>query len=333
VFLSSLELQPANTPSRQHLVNLLNEAQRRALAPLNAVIVANERTARARDAAADAGSRHALAAALAAGLVALAGGLGFVWYAVRLLRRVNRQNEALLELDRMKDEFVASVSHELRTPLTSISGYLELLVDDDNGGLTEDQRHYLSVVQRNSERLLHLVGDLLFVARLTGSTLELDRTEIDLTPLVLQSIEAARPVAEERSLELELVADDEATVDGDRARLGQVIDNLLSNALKFTPPGGRVTVTIERGNDSVHMAVADTGMGISEADQEHLFERFFRSSNAITQAIQGTGLGLSIVGALVEAHGGTIEIASEIGKGTTFTVVLPAAQPAETLVA
>ena len=333
VFLSSLQLRPTNVPSQRRLASLLDAGERGARTPLHLLIGINQRQAQVREAAAGSGNRNALIAALAAGLLAVAGGLGFVCYAVRLVRRIDRQNEALRELDRMKDDFVASVSHELRTPLASITGYLELLVEDDVGGLSDEQRNYLAVIDRNSERLLKLVGDLLFVARLSGAAVELEKTPIDLTSLVRQSLEAARPVAEARDLRLELESGGTAVVEADPCRITQVIDNLLSNALKFTPPGGRVAVRVHSDGDGVRVQVADTGMGVSEADQEHLFERFFRTSDAIGRAIQGTGLGLSIVGALVEAHEGTITIESEVGVGTTFTVVLPAARVPESLAA
>jgi signal transduction histidine kinase len=332
VFLSSLQLRPTNAPSQRRLALLLDNGEQRAHTSLGSLISSNARNVREREAAADRGSRNALAAALAAGLLALVGALGFVWYAVRLIRRVDRQNESLRELDRMKDDFVASVSHELRTPLTSITGYLELLTEDA-GDLSETQRSYLAVVDRNSERLLQLVGDLLFVARLTGSTIELEKAPVDLTSLARHSLEVAQPFAESRSLALELTSVGRTVVDADAGRIGQVIDNLLSNALKFTPSGGSVWLRIAADDEEMRMEVADTGMGITAADQEHLFERFFRSSEALRQAIQGTGLGLSIVRALVEAHGGTIQVASENEVGTTFTVVLPVAQDAELVAA
>jgi len=333
VFLSSLALRPGNLPSQRRLALVLDRGEQDGLAPLHALQPLNARRARERESEANAQSSHALIATLAAGLLAIGGGLGFAWYAVRLVRRVDRQNEALRELDRVKDDFVASVSHELRMPLTSITGYLELVLDDDVGGLSEEQRSYLAVVNRNSERLLHLVGDLLFVARLSGSSIALEKVPLELSELARQSVEAARPAAQEAGLELTLECNGPADVEADPSRIAQVIDNLLTNALKFTPPGGRVALSIHAEDDAVVLEVADTGMGISALDQEHLFERFFRSSDAITKAIQGTGLGLSIVVALVEAHGGAIGVESEIGVGTKFTVVLPRVRVEERIAA
>jgi signal transduction histidine kinase len=233
------------------------------------------------------------------------------------------QNDRLRKLDRMKDDFVASVSHELRTPLTSISGYVELMIEGEAGGMTEEQLSFLGVVRRNADRLLRLVGDLLFAAQSDARQVEFERAPVDLLPLVTHAFEAARPVAAEREIALALETESVGGLDGDAGRLGQAIDNLLSNALKFTPPGGTVLVKLSRRDDSAQIEITDTGMGISKEDQRRLFERFFRTSKATEEAIQGTGLGLSIAAAIVEGHGGSIEVKSDVGRGTTFTVVLP----------
>ncbi|MDX6509877.1 MAG: hypothetical protein QOG81_1629, partial [Gaiellaceae bacterium] len=244
---------------------------------------------------------------------------------------VQEQNGRLLELDRLKDEFVASVSHELRTPLTSISGYLELVLEA--GRLTEEQEQFLGVVSRNAERLLRLVGDLLFVAQLKSSTVVLEQAPVDLTELLGSALEGVTPLACERGIELALDCEPLPSLEGDAGRLGQMIDNLLTNALKFTPPGGRVEVRGFKREDAVCVEVRDTGMGISEDDQQRLFERFFRTSQAQAEAIQGTGLGLSIVVAIAEAHGGSVEVESDLGVGTTFTVVLPTVAAAQAVAA
>ena len=243
---------------------------------------------------------------------------------------VEEQNERLRQLDVLKDEFVASVSHELRTPLTSISGYLELLLEA--GGLSEQQEQFLGVVSRNAERLLRVVGDLLFVAQLKSSQVVLELAPVDLTDLVGSAVQSVAPLAHDRGIDLRLDCQTLLPLTGDAGRLGQMIDNLLTNALKFTPHGGRVEVRSFAQDDGVCVQVRDTGMGIAEEDQQRLFERFFRTSEAQAEAIQGTGLGLSIVAAIVEAHCGSIEVESEPGVGTTFTVVLPTA-PAQTIAA
>jgi signal transduction histidine kinase len=245
-------------------------------------------------------------------------------------QELTNQNERLVEVDRMKDEFISLVSHELRTPLTSIRGYLELVMDGSAGEVTDEQRAFLAVIDRNSDRLLQLVGDLLFLAQLESGRFSLDPADVDLADLAADSAAAARPAAEAKDVKIELDASP-ASLRGDRGRLAQVIDNLLSNAVKFTPEGGRVRlgVTVD---ERVRLVVSDTGMGISAEDQARLFERFFRAEAATTASVSGTGLGLTIVKGIVEAHGGSIGVTSEIGKGTTFVVELPAGAAEQHLV-
>jgi PAS domain S-box-containing protein len=242
----------------------------------------------------------------------------------RLLTRERGQNEELRELDRLKDEFVALVSHELRTPLTSIRGYLELVLDGPAGDLTDEQRQFLSVVERNSDRLQRLVGDLLFVAQVDAGRLALELGHLDAAEVGAEAIEAARPAADQKSLELLLVGDPHAELVGDRARLSQLVDNLVSNAIKFTPAGGHVEVAVRNGAGNVTIEISDSGMGISAEDQERLFQRFYRTPAATSQAIPGTGLGLAISKAIVDAHEGTIELESAEGQGTTFRITIPA---------
>jgi signal transduction histidine kinase len=238
-------------------------------------------------------------------------------------RAFAEQNKRLLELDRLKDEFLSLVSHELRTPLTSIRGYLDLVLDEEAGELNQEQRRFLQAVERNSGRLLRLVGDLLFVAQADAGRLSLERAKVDLAELAAHCVEGAAPAASEKSVTLILLADSVPALVGDRGRLAQVLDNLVSNALKFTPEGGKVEVRTRSDGDHVTLEVEDTGIGIPAADQPRLFERFFRSSVADDRAIPGTGLGLAIVKAIVEAHEGRISIESREGEGTTFRVELP----------
>jgi signal transduction histidine kinase len=241
-------------------------------------------------------------------------------------RLLTQQNKRLMELDLMKDEFVSLVSHELRTPLTSIRGYLELLLED-GGNLSPEQERFLGVVDRNSERLLHLVGDLLFLAQVDAGKLTIEREDVDFEQVVQDSVETLRPIAEARQIELVTSITPVPRLVGDRARLAQVLDNLLSNALKFTPEGGRVSVALRADGDRAIVEVEDNGVGIPRAEQNRLFERFFRSSRAMENAIPGTGLGLAITKAIAERHEGRISVESEEDVGTSVRLELPLATP------
>jgi signal transduction histidine kinase len=225
-----------------------------------------------------------------------------------------------------KDAFVSQVSHELRTPLTSILGYLSLLQE---GSADEpdavERAGYLAVVERNADRLLRLVEDLLFVARIDDGEIALEESDFDLAELAAQSLESARPAAENRMIRLRFDAPAALQLRGDRSRLAQVIDNLLSNAIKFSSEDAEVTVDLARSNGTARLVVADTGIGMRPDEIGHLFERFYRTDGATSRAIQGTGLGLSIAKAIVEAHRGTITATSELGIGTSLTIALPVA--------
>jgi signal transduction histidine kinase len=231
-------------------------------------------------------------------------------------------NQRLRELDRLKDEFVSTISHELRTPLTSITGYVELAREQAD----KETDAYLAVVERNASRLLSLVNDLLFVARLQSGRLDLEYEQVDVASLVAESADAAKPQAAGAKVELRLrLTGEETAVHGDRRRLAQVVDNLLSNAIKFSPESGTVDLTVARGNGKVLIEVEDHGIGISESDRERLFERFFRTQGALDRQIPGTGLGLYITKSIVEAHGGTVAARSAVGEGSSFVVELPVA--------
>jgi signal transduction histidine kinase len=243
--------------------------------------------------------------------------------------QVEAANAKLIEADRLKDEFVALISHDLRTPLTSIMGFLELTRDERSGALSEEQRSYLEIVSRNSERLLHLVDDLLFAARLQSGALELSIDELDLAAMAEHTLEEARPRADAKQIALVAELEVVPPVLGDRRRIAQLLDNLVSNALKFTPDGGTVTVVVGSTRGRVVVEVRDTGIGIQPEETERLFDRFFRASTAVDRQISGSGLGLYIARAIVEAHNGTIGARSAVGSGTTLRVELPVFVAAE----
>ncbi len=228
------------------------------------------------------------------------------------------------EASRLKDEFVGTISHELRTPLSSILGYLELARDEESGPLNDEQRHYLDVAERNAQRLLSLVGDLLFVAQVDAGKVPMEFSPVRLGEVVRLSLETALPTAAQASVELVGEAGGEDIVlSGDAMRLGQAIDNLISNAVKFTPEGGSVRVGVRREGNEVAVYVSDTGMGIPEEEMHRLFTKFFRATTATKQAVPGVGLGLNITLAIVKAHGGRLEASSTVGSGTTFELHLP----------
>jgi signal transduction histidine kinase len=238
-------------------------------------------------------------------------------------RALEKTTARLLELDRQKDQFVATVSHELRTPLTSIHGYLELILEDGTE-LTDEHRQFAAIAGRNTDRLRTLVEDLLLVSEIDSGPLDLELDTVDFCDLARESVESARPQAAAGGINLRLSADSAMQLTGDRVRLGQLLDNVISNAVKFTPRGGSVSVRMARSNGSAVLEVEDTGFGIAHDEQSQLFDRFFRGRVAGEQAIQGTGLGLSISQAIAQAHGGVIEVESKENVGTTFRVVLPA---------
>jgi len=235
-----------------------------------------------------------------------------------------RLREAADERDRVRDEFLGLVSHELRNPLTSVLGYLELLRMTDRmpgQSLSDEQRGFVDVAERNARRLRHLVGDLLTTAQAGAGGFALQTAPLELNDVVRQAVESAGPIAEEAGVELVAQLAESVALVGDPDRLAQACDNLISNAIKFTPAGGTVTVSTQlRGTDAV-LSVRDTGVGIPADELAHLSERFFRASTA--RAIPGVGLGLTVVRAIATAHGGRLEIESTEGVGTMFTLVLP----------
>jgi signal transduction histidine kinase len=236
-----------------------------------------------------------------------------------------REVTADRRLERLRDAFVAAVSHELRTPLTSVSGFVEMLADSEHG-LSPTGRNYVTVIGRGTARLQRIVEDLLLVAEIEADRLQLMPTSTDLGELAAAAVDSALPTAAERQIELVLDVAGPLPLEADAARLGQVLDNLVSNALKYTRPGGSVVVSAAERDGDLCVEVADNGIGIPHDELGQLFSRFYRASSATRLAIPGTGLGLVIVRAIVERHGGTVSLLSDEGDGTRVIVTLPARQ-------
>jgi PAS domain S-box-containing protein len=236
------------------------------------------------------------------------------------------QVNELRELDRIKSELVSTVSHELRTPLTTVVGHVEMLTDGDLGELSADQRWAVGAIQRNCERLLTLIEDMLTLAKIENGGLGLDLVPTRVGAVLVEVEAAGASLAEARSINLTVeLAGGTPDVLADASALERVLMNLLSNAVKFTPEGGAVHVRAGRDGSDVVFSVSDTGMGMSAEDKERLFTRFFRSPTAMAMAIPGTGLGLAIVKKIVDDHGGSIRVDSVPGTGTTVEFTIPTA--------
>lgn len=233
-------------------------------------------------------------------------------------------NERLLELDRLKGEFLNSASHELRTPLASIVGYAEFLEDEIGGPLTQEQQDFIAQIQAGAQRLRHIVDDMLDFARLEAGTFSLQMADVALGPVIQDATRMLLPQAREARLMLEAdPLEPEVVLRIDAQRIEQVLLNLMGNAVKFTPAGGRITVGARRLDDSVRVEVRDTGIGIDPEHQAALFQKFYQVDSSSTRERGGAGLGLAIAKALVEAHGGRIGVESEKGKGSLFWFTLP----------
>jgi signal transduction histidine kinase len=234
---------------------------------------------------------------------------------------IERQ-ELRREADQLKDDLLALISHELRTPLASIIANLEVL-DDETEHLSEAGRRFLDVIDRNARRLLRLVSQLLFSAQLQAGRLPSEREWVDVGAVVEDAVTLARASAEAKGVAVDLDRAPVPEIWGDADQLAQLCDNLISNAVKFTPSGGRVEVRLNAGGGVLRLEVEDSGIGIPEREQSRLFERFYRTTAAAEREIPGAGLGLWIAEAVARLHGGVIDVHSRLGHGTTFTVALP----------
>jgi len=238
------------------------------------------------------------------------------------LRKLAEANEQLKRADRMKAEFLATLSHELRTPLNAILGWVQIL---KNGATADDLAQGVPIIERNVRAQAQLIEDLLDMSRIEAGKINLDIQPVDLVEIVDASLETVRPAAQGKEIRLtSAFSNIQGTVSGDRNRLQQILWNLLTNALKFTPKGGRVHVVIERSNSHVDLSVTDSGQGIAPEFLPEVFDRFRQADSSTTRPHGGLGLGLSIVKNLTELHGGSVQVTSGgVGRGATFTISLP----------
>ena len=236
-----------------------------------------------------------------------------------LERRRRRQREAL---DQLQRDFISATSHDLRTPLTSILGYGEVLADDD--GLDPARRTAASAIVRNAQRLRAISDNLLFLSSSDAGRSDRLHTPVDLKVVVERIGPHIDTTIRSRALYVEYwLPDEPVVVNGDAMDLERVVQNLLGNAVKFTPDGGEILCRLMVDGDRAVLEVHDTGIGVSREEQQHVFTRFFRGQRAKDRALPGTGLGLSIVASVAEDHGGTVAVRSNEGVGSTFTVTLP----------
>jgi signal transduction histidine kinase len=244
------------------------------------------------------------------------------------LRQKNEQlehtNDELRHANELKGAFIQVASHELRTPLTILTGLARLA--GNSAGQQQPLRSFLERIENACKRLQHLVDQLVTMLQAGRFERPLERKTTDVAALLRQSADDVRPFVELRNQALDLsVPDDLGEADLEGAKIRDSLNHLLLNAIKFTPDGGRISIRLTEADGLAELIIEDSGIGISEDDLARLFERFFRAGSATEQAIPGTGLGLAISKGIVEAHGGAIAVSSELGHGSTFTVLLPTA--------
>jgi signal transduction histidine kinase len=245
---------------------------------------------------------------------------------VRFTVELKEANEELLHVDQIKSDFLATISHELRTPLTSIIGYSDMLLSGMTGEMTDKQKLFMRSILNNGESLLNLINDILDITKIEAGKLELYLEPVDLGSVLTSVLSTIKPRAREKMIEVStFLPSDLPPLRADSSKLGQILINLLANAIKYTPERGSVSVEARLATNSVEVRVVDTGIGIAAEHLEHIFERFTQIDNTSTRSQGGTGLGLAITKDLIELHGGTIRVQSQLGKGSSFVFTIPQA--------
>ncbi len=248
---------------------------------------------------------------------------GEVFGSVTIFNDVTR----LKDLDRMKSEFVDMVSHELRSPLSAIRQKLSLLIDGFTGDINDEQKQIVSRVQHRIDGLIGMIGNLLDLSRIEAGRLVQQKERLVLSDIIDEAVELMVPEADKKGLKFEVTIDSGLfPIHADRQNMETVITNLVSNAVKYNREGGRITIGVRNRGEFIEITVADNGVGIDKENLSRIFDKFFRIRSDYTRKVVGSGIGLPLVKAIVEAHFGTITVASEMEKGTTFTVLLPRAQ-------
>jgi two-component system, OmpR family, phosphate regulon sensor histidine kinase PhoR len=238
-----------------------------------------------------------------------------------LVKSVNDMALELNAMEKMRQEFISNVSHEIQSPLTSIRGFAQAL-ENDQLNLAE-RHHYLGIIENESIRLSRITEDLLKLASLESKQLKFEPKLYRLDKQIRSLILACEPQWADKGMDMD-VSLEETEITADEDLLSQVWINLIHNSIKFTPEGGKVCVALHRHDGRIEFRIADTGIGIAEQDQDHVFERFFKADKSRERSKGGSGLGLSIVKRIVDMHNGAIDVESKLGAGTTFTVSLPA---------
>ena len=236
----------------------------------------------------------------------------------------------LEELERLRTDLLSTIAHELRTPLTALRTSVGLLADPASSPTEEQRQTLVATIERNADRMQRLIGDILDLARFRSGSIRLQLRRFDACELAESAIASVQPLADAQGIAIALSGgDDRPSVFGDHRRLEQALVNLVSNAQKFSPAGAEVEVRVASHAGLVRWQVVDRGPGIADADQARLFERFFVGRGDRSRAREGVGLGLPTALAIAQAHGGTIEVDSEVGRGSSFTLVVPADGPGE----